>query len=177
MSNTPFEHYVRTNQKLYFTRLALTESCAAETDPAIGALARAQAAREAAIFHLYGACLSLCQEIFTYYHIATQHKLHLEEFLRRKWLVDIPCPELSELILLAEQPSSWLVGILDAYEKIHHPEPLAEPAKVDPSIALIAVVDLDVGGRSAGPSITQINVWCVALEAVAVRFRYMLVEW
>ncbi|WP_313659181.1 DUF6586 family protein [Acinetobacter variabilis] len=56
-------HADRTNQKLYFARLACQQ--AEQTDH----VQQAQAYREAAVFHLHGALLAFLQELVRYYRL------------------------------------------------------------------------------------------------------------
>ena len=56
-------HADRTNQKLYFARLACQQ--AEQNDH----VQQAQAHREAAVFHLHGAVLAFLQELVRYYRL------------------------------------------------------------------------------------------------------------
>ena len=56
-------HADRTNQKLYFARMACQQ--AEQTDH----VQQAQAHREAAVFHLHGALLAFLQELVRYYRL------------------------------------------------------------------------------------------------------------
>lgn len=62
-------HADRTNQKLYFARLACKDA-AAQTEN----LQAAQGAREAAVFHLQGAVLAFLQELVRYYRIDAERQ-------------------------------------------------------------------------------------------------------
>ena len=63
MSRVARYHADRTNQKLYFARLACQQ--AEQTDN----IQQAQAHREAAVFHLHGAILAFLQELVRYYRL------------------------------------------------------------------------------------------------------------
>ncbi|MEC7118836.1 MAG: DUF6586 family protein [Pseudomonadota bacterium] len=63
MSRVARYHADRTNQKLYFARLACKEANQTANVQA------AQGAREAAVFHLHGAVLAFLQELVRYYKI------------------------------------------------------------------------------------------------------------
>lgn len=63
MSRVARFHADRTNQKLYFARLACQQ--AEQTDH----VQQAQAHRESAVFHLHGAVLAFLQELVRYYRL------------------------------------------------------------------------------------------------------------
>ena len=63
MSRVARYHADRTNQKLYFARLACQQ--AEQTDH----VQQVQAYREAAVFHLHGAMLAFLQELVRYYRL------------------------------------------------------------------------------------------------------------
>jgi len=63
MSRVARYHADRTNQKLYFARLACQQ--AEQTEH----VQQVQAYREAAVFHLHGAILAFLQELVRYYRL------------------------------------------------------------------------------------------------------------
>ena len=63
MSRVARFHADRTNQKLYFARLACMQGEQTEN------VQQAQAHREAAVFHLHGAVLAFLQELVRYYRL------------------------------------------------------------------------------------------------------------
>ena len=63
MSRVARYHADRTNQKLYFARLACQQA------EQIEHVQQAQAYRETAVFHLHGAVLAFLQELVRYYRL------------------------------------------------------------------------------------------------------------
>lgn len=170
------ERYTRTNQKLYFASLALKAWQEAEAEQALNVSARIQAAREAALFHLYGALLGLCHEIAGYYRLPEAQARTVEQLLDPARLAESPGPELGELVALAEQPGSWVQALLKAWQQLFEPPQAERKAKVDPSLALIAAVDVGAPVSQALPCETLTD-WHAALSALAVRFREGMSEW
>ena len=169
------ERYTRTNQKIYFTGLALDACRQAEVARPANALALIQAQREAAIFHLYGALLGLCHEIAGYYRLPGADVQQVEMLLAPPLLADAPSPELSELIELAARPGSWLAQLLASYQALYLPPSEPKKAKLDPGLALIEAVSLQ--DEPAVLSLEQIELWRQELKSLALRFREALVEW
>lgn len=86
MSRVARYHADRTNQKLYFARLACQQ--AEQTDH----VQQVQAYRETAVFHLHGAMLAFLQELVRYYRLndsqptlksIEEHMAAKDKFLRK----------------------------------------------------------------------------------------------
>ena len=170
------ELYTRTNQKLYFAGLALDAWRAAEAAQPLNLSTQLQAAREGALFHLYGALLSLCHEIAGYYRLPQAGAAQVELLLSREVLEAAPSPELGELIALAEDRHSWLGQLLSSYRQLFEPPRQAKPAKVDPALALISAVD--VGSvQPAAPGLDTLSDWQQQIKTLAMRFREGMSEW
>lgn len=170
------ELYTRTNQKLYFAGLALEAWQAAEAAQALNAQTQIQAARETALFHLYGALLGLCHEIAGYYRLPQAGAGRVEELLERAVLEAAPGPELAELVELAEDRHSWLVELLTAWRQLFEPPREARKAKVDPSVAVIVAVEVG-GAQPAAPDLAMLGDWQRQIRALALRFRQGMSEW
>ena len=95
MSRVARYHADRTNQKLYFARLACQQ--AEQTDN----IQQAQAHREAAVFHLHGAILAFLQELVRYYRLNDMQPTFksIEEHMADKGQVS---PEVAVLQQLAK---------------------------------------------------------------------------
>lgn len=171
------ELYTRTNQKIYFATLALEAWRAAEAAQALNAQTQIQAARESALFHLYGALLGLCHEIAGFYRLPQAAASQVEQLLTRQVLEAAPSPELGELVELAEDRQSWLGQLLAAYRGLFEPPRAERQAKVDPALALIAAVN--VGGRpdEAALELATLLDWQQRIKALAMRFREGMSEW
>lgn len=169
------ELYIRTNQKLYFASLTLEQWKQAEQAQVIDAQARVQAAREATLFHLYGALLGLCHEIAGYYRLANAAGPRVEMMLSAEALVAEPTPELAELFELANQPQTWLAQLLSGYGALFEPEKTPRKAKVDPGLALIQAVSLE----DETPLLRHetLESWRQSLKSLALRFRESLTEY
>jgi len=169
------ERYTRTNQKIFYAGLALDAWRVAEEGRAMNALALVQAEREAALFHLYGALLGLCHEIAGYYRLSDNSAPRAEQFLLPAMLESAPCPELGELVELAQQPDTWLAQLLSAYAALFRPPQAERKAKVDPAMPLIQAVSLE---EETPPLERQtLEEWRQHLTALARRFRETLSEW
>jgi hypothetical protein len=169
------ELYTRTNQKLYFAGLALDAWRTAEAAQALNAQTQIQAAREGALFHLYGAVLGLCHEIAGYYRLPQAGLSQVEQLLTREVLAAAPSPELGELVELAQQRESWLGQLLTAYHQLFEPPREEKKAKVDPAL----IVAVNVGGQ---PEKTELGLdslvdWQLRIRQLAARFREGLSEW
>ncbi|MGE8362099.1 DUF6586 family protein [Pseudomonas sp.] len=169
------ELYTRTNQKIFYAGLALDAWRVAEEGRAMNAQALVQAEREAALFHLYGAVLGLCHEIAGYYRLPGSTAPRAEQFLVPAVVESAPCPELAELVELAQQSETWLAQLLAAYAALFQPPQADKKAKVDPSTPLIQAVSLD----EEEPPLARetLEAWRENLKGLARRFRETLTEW
>lgn len=168
------ELYTRTNQKIYFAGLALENLRKAEERQAMGGPGKAQAEREAVLFHLYGALLGLCHEIAGYYRLAEANAPRVELLLNQAMLTATPSPEFAELVEIAQQPETWLAKLLSAYEALFAPPVAPKAAKVDPTLPLIQAVSVS----DELPVLTQevMEEWRQQLKLLALRFRELLSE-
>lgn len=171
------ELYTRTNQKIYFVTLALDAWRAAEATQALNVSTQVQAARESALFHLYGALLGLCHEIAGYYRLPQAAATQVEQLLNREVLEAAPGPELAELVELAQDRQSWLGRLLAAYRGLFEPPREEKKAKVDPALALISAVN--VGAAPAGEELdlATLTDWQQRIKTLATRFREGMSEW
>ena len=171
------ELYTRTNQKIYFAGLTLEAMRRAESGQALNAQALLQAEREACLFHLYGAALSLCHEIAGYYHVAPANAPRVELLLNSSVLATSPSPELAELVELTLQSDSWLAQLLAAHAALFVPPQAPKAAKVDPTLPLINAVNLDEEQAAPELSSAELEAWRQQLKVLALRFRETLTEW
>ncbi|MBT8765175.1 DUF6586 family protein [Pseudomonas boanensis] len=170
------ERYTRTNQKLFFAGLSLEAWRKAEEARAMNAQAVVQAEREAALFHLYGALLGLCHEIAGYYRLSEADEPRVESLLKPEVLAAAPCPELSELLELAQNPETWLAQLLDSYAALFQPPQAPKVAKVDPTLPLIPTVKAEDAADAAPLSPATLEEWRQSLKGLALRFRESLSE-
>ena len=169
------ELYTRTNQKIFYAGLALESWRKAEEGRAMNAQGLVQAEREAALFHLYGALLSLCHEIAGYYRLPERTAPRAEQLLSTTVLEAAPSPELAELVELAQQPETWLAQLLRAYAELFQPPQGENKSKVDPSTPLIQAVSLEQGEPQLARE--TLEEWRQQLKGLAQRFRESLTEW
>ncbi|HYQ38582.1 MAG TPA: DUF6586 family protein [Pseudomonas sp.] len=169
------ELYTRTNQKLYFAGLALDAWRAAAAAQALNAQTQIQAAREGALFHLYGAVLGLCHEIAGYYRLPQAGLPQVEQLLTREVLAAAPSPELAELVELAQERQSWLGLLLAAYHQLFEPPREEKRAKVDP--ALIVAVNVGDKEEKAELGLDSLVDWQLRIRQLAARFREGMSEW
>lgn len=125
-------HADRTNQKLYFTRLAFQQ--AEQTEH----VQQAQAYREAAVFHLHGAVLAFLQELVRYYRLNDLHPTlkSIEEQMAAKGQVS---PEISVLQKLSKD--GFIAELKRAYRLCQYtPEPATPEPEDETSSNLIIKV-------------------------------------
>ena len=125
-------HADRTNQKLYFARLACQQ--AEKTDH----VQQAQAYREAAVFHLHGALLAFLQELVRYYRLndLSPTLKSIEELMAAKGQVS---PEVTVLQHLSKD--GFLAELKRAYRLCQYaPEPSSPQPEDETSSNLIIKV-------------------------------------
>ncbi|MCY1212178.1 hypothetical protein D9M68_231030 [compost metagenome] len=168
------ELYTRTNQKIFFAGLSLESWRKAEESRAMNAQALVQSAREASLFHLYGALLGLCHEIAGYYRLPEANAPRVESLLTQDVLAAAPSPELAELVELAQQRETWLAELLAAYSALFQPPQAPRQAKVNPTLPLITAVSVE---EDAPPLSREcLESWRQNLKSLALRFRETLSE-
>ncbi|MGG2397182.1 DUF6586 family protein [Pseudomonas sp. SH1-B] len=170
------EIYTRTNQKIFFAGLALDNWRKAEASAAFNVQALVQAEREAALFHLYGAVLSLCHEIAGYYRMNDLAPSRVDAFVHQVVLDGAPSPELAELIEFAQQRETWLAQLLAAYSELFLPPREERKAKVDPAMPLITAVSVGEEPVVLTPGVDDIDAWRQQLKTLVLRFREGLSE-
>lgn len=168
------ERYTRTNQKIYFAGLALEALKQAEQGQVNNAQALCLAGREAVLFHLYGAVLSLCHEIAGYYRLSQDAPLSVEVWLNSEAQAAEPTPERGEMLELAADKESWLARLLVAHRKLLQPPFTAKKAKVDPSLPLIQAVSVEQ--EIALEDAAELEDWRQALKTLVLQFRQALSE-
>ena len=132
MSRVARFHADRTNQKLYFARLACQQ--AEQSDH----VQQAQALRESAVFHLHGAVLAFLQELVRYYRLndAAPTLKSIEESMAAKGQVS---PEVAVMQQLAQQ--GFIAELKRAYRMCQYaPEPSAPEPEDETSSNLIIKV-------------------------------------
>ena len=125
-------HADRTNQKLYFARMACQQS--EQTDH----VQQAQAHREAAVFHLHGALLAFLQELVRYYRLndLSPTLKSIEELMAAKGQVS---PEVTVLQHLSKD--GFLAELKRAYRLCQYaPEPSSPQPEDETSSNLIIKV-------------------------------------
>lgn len=170
-----YELYTRTNQKIYFAGIALEALGRAEKGQAINAQALAQAERESALFHLYGALLGLCHEIAGFYRLPQANAPRAEMLLTQEVLDTIAIPEMAELVELAQHRETWLAQLLAAYNALFQPPRAPIKPKGDVTQPMIIAVNLD-DEPEVELTHEQLERWRQELKSLAIRFREGLSE-
>jgi phenylalanyl-tRNA synthetase beta subunit len=132
MSRVARYHADRTNQKLYFARLACQQAEQVEH------IQQAQAHREATVFHLHGAVLAFLQELVRYYRLNDFNPTlkSVEEHMATKGQVS---PEISVMQKLAKE--GFIAELKRAYRMCQYaPEPSAPEPEAETSSNLIIKV-------------------------------------
>ncbi|WP_437881177.1 DUF6586 family protein [Pseudomonas sp. LRF_L74] len=162
------ELYTRTNQKIYFSGLALERLRKAEAGE--GTPGQAEAEREAVLFHLYGGLLGLCHEVAGYYRMPQARAPRVEALVNQAVIAESPSPELAELVEIAGQPESWLARLLGAYAALFLPPSEVKEAKAD------IIRTWDVDAQPAPLSHALLEEWRQNIKGLALRFRESLSE-
>lgn len=166
MSRVARYHADRTNQKLYFARLACLQ--AEQTDH----VQQIQAYREAAVFHLHGAILAFLQELVRYYRLNdVQPTLKsIEEHMAEKGQVS---PEVTVMQQLARD--GFIAELKRAYRMCQYsPEPTAPAPEQETSSNLI--IKVTQGPQSWLPDIEILREWHRELSRLIDGFRNEMVE-
>lgn len=166
MSRVARFHADRTNQKLYFSRLACQQ--AEQTDH----VQQAQAHREAAVFHLHGAVLAFLQELVRYYrlHDANPTLKSIEDLMAAKGQVS---PEIMVLQQLSKE--GFIAELKRAYRLCQYaPEPSAPEPEDETSSNLI--IKVTQSPQAWLPDTKIIREWHRDLTTLIDGFRNEMVE-
>lgn len=166
MSRVARYHADRTNQKLYFARLACQQAEESEH------VQQAQAYREAAVFHLHGAILAFLQELVRYYRLNDFHPTlkSIEEHMADKGQVS---PEVMVMQQLARD--GFIAELKHAYRMCQYtPEPTAPTPEQETSSNLI--IKVTQGPQSWLPDVKILREWHRELSQLIDGFRNEMVE-
>ncbi len=166
MSRVARYHADRTNQKMYFARLACQQ--AEQTMP----VQQAQAYREAAVFHLHGALLAFLQELVRYYRLNdVQPTLKsIEDKMADKGQVS---PEVSVLQQLARD--GFVAELKRAYRMCQYaPEP-SEPAPEEETSSNL-IIKVTQSPQAWLPDTKILREWHRDLTHLIDGFRSEMVE-
>lgn len=167
MSRVARYHADRTNQKLYFARLACGQAEQAPDNIQI-----IQAYRESAVFHLHGAFLAFLQELVRYYRLNDfQPTLHsIEMHMSDKGQVS------PEVEILKQLSSNGFLGELQrAFRACQYaPEPTLPEAESETSSNLI--IKVTQGTQSWLPNTEILREWYQELLELIDGFRAEMVE-
>lgn len=166
MSRVARFHADRTNQKLYFARLACQQ--AEQTEH----VQQAQAYRESAVFHLHGAVLAFLQELVRYYRLTdlTPTLKSIEELMSEKGQIS---PEVLILQQLAKE--GFIAELKRAFRLCQYtPEPNApEPEDETSSNLIIKVTQTP---QAWLPDTRILREWHQSLTQLIDGFRNEMVE-
>ena len=166
MSRVARYHADRTNQKLYFARLACQQ--AEQTEH----IQQAQAYREAAVFHLHGALLAFLQELVRYYRLNDLQPTFksIEEHMADKGQVS---PEVLVLQQLAKD--GFIAELKRAYRMCQYaPEPTAPEPENETSSNLI--IKVTQSPQAWLPDAKILREWHRELSHLIDGFRNEMVE-
>lgn len=122
------EVYTRTNQALFFARLAIESWAEAAASDAVNAISQARYHREHALFHLYRGVLAVTHEVADRYRWPLLDARTVEQVLTLSVASRFPGPELAELTELAQSDDSWLARLLAEWQQLQLP-PTPEQSK------------------------------------------------
>ena len=166
MSRVARYHADRTNQKLYFARLACQQ--AEQTEH----VQQVQAYREAAVFHLHGAILAFLQELVRYYRLNELQPTFksVEDAMADKGQVS---PEVAVLQQLAKD--GFIAELKRAYRMCQYaPEPSAPEPENETSSNLI--IKVTQSPQAWLPDVKILREWHRDLTQLIDGFRNEMVE-
>ena len=166
MSRVARFHADRTNQKLYFARLACQQ--AEQTEH----VQQVQAYREAAVFHLHGAILAFLQELVRYYRLNELQPTFksVEDAMAEKGQVS---PEVAVLQQLAKD--GFIAELKRAYRMCQYaPEPSAPEPENETSSNLI--IKVTQSPQAWLPDVKILREWHRDLTQLIDGFRNEMVE-
>lgn len=166
MSRVARFHADRTNQKLYFSRLACQQADQTEH------VQQAQAYRESAVFHLHGAVLAFLQELVRYYRLNDVYPTlnSIQEHMAAKGQVS---PEINILQKLAQD--GFLAELKRAYRLAQYaPEPTAPEPETETSSNLI--IKVTQSPQAWLPDTRILREWHRELSELIDGFRNEMVE-
>lgn len=167
MSRVARFHADRTNQKLYFVRLACQQA-EQQVQPQ-----PQQGAREAAVFHLFGAVQAYLQELGRYYRI---HDLPRPTWSTLEAALAQRGQKSPELLLLQEAlQHGSLRGLELAWQACQYaPEPAApEPESAEASQLILKVTQSPLAWL---PDVPMLREWRQALQELIEQGRAGMVE-
>lgn len=166
MSRVARHHADRTNQKLYFARLACQHA------EQLDHVQQAQAQREAAVFHLQGAVLAFLQELVRYYglHEPRPTLSLIEKAMAERGQIS---PEITVLQQLSQD--GFLAELHRAYHYCQYaPEPATPEPENDTSSNLI--IKVTQSPQAWLPDHQILREWHSELTEIIDRFRSEMVE-
>lgn len=133
MSRVVRYHADRTNQKLYFARIACQQAEQVKDEN----IQLYQAYRESAIFHLYGAYTAFLQELVRFYRLSDlQPSLEsIEQALAQKGQIS---PEVNQL-KHASQTGCLRLILRNYYASLYTPEPKPSEAEQESQLIIKAI--------------------------------------
>ena len=166
MSRVARYHADRTNQKLYFARLACQQAEQTEHGQQV------QAYREAAVFHLHGAILAFLQELVRYYRLNELQPTFksVEDAMAEKGQVS---PEVAVLQQLAKD--GFIAELKRAYRMCQYAsEPSAPEPENETSSNLI--IKVTQSPQAWLPDVKILREWHRDLTQLIDGFRNEMVE-
>lgn len=167
MSRVARYHADRTNQKLYFARLACVDASKGDNIQA------AQGARESAVFHLHGALLAFLQELARYYKVNQDPRPTIDSLKQRM----AERTQISPEIVILEQLSQngFLAELRRAYWSCQYaPEP-PEPTHDDDSSSHL-ILKVTQSPQAWLPDVQILREWLKQLRDLIEGFRNEMIE-
>lgn len=128
------EVYTRSNQALFFARMAIDAWTDAAGSDAVNAFSLVRYHREHALFHLYRGVLAVAHEVADRYRWPLMDARTVEQVLTPQVAERFPGPELAELTELAQADESWLGRLLAGWQQLQLPPKPEESKPQDASL-------------------------------------------
>lgn len=137
------EVYTRTNQALFFARMAIDAWAEAADSDAVNAISLTRYHREHALFHLYRGVLAVTHEVADRYRWPLLDASRVEQVLTTQVAERFPGPELAELTELALAEDSWLSRLLGGWQQLQLPPKPEESKAQDANLIASSAARVD----------------------------------
>lgn len=137
------EVYTRSNQALFFARMAIDAWADVAKSGEINVISQARYHREHALFHLYRGVLAVAHEVADRYRWPLMDARTVEQVLTNQIAERFPGPELAELTELAQAGDSWLGRLLTGWQQLQLPPKPEESKPQDESLIASSAVKVD----------------------------------
>lgn len=167
----------RTNQKLSFVRLHLDALAQAQDSNVWNRHGLIESYHESVLFHLKGALVAFVREIGERYRLDVAEVGEPAQLQAQLETTGQEAPELNELVLLADQPGSWLYRLERAYAACWSASDGVQEQRREQSLSEIHVMQVNPDHAEDADLLTELRQWFDELESLVERLRGTMLEW